>query len=68
MGSRQCAAAGLARRKRLLAKMSALGITPGTSLKLVQKWPAFVLQCDETEVALEEEIAKHIYVWQTQRE
>jgi len=48
--------------------MSALGITPGTSLKLVQKWPAFVLQCDETEVALEEEIAKHIYVWQTQRE
>jgi DtxR family Mn-dependent transcriptional regulator len=47
-----------------LAKLSALGLTPGTDLKLLQKWPAFVVQCDETEIALEGEVARDIYVWQ----
>ncbi len=47
-----------------LTKLSALGITPGTVLKLLQKWPAYVIQCDETEIALEAEVARNIYVWQ----
>ncbi len=47
-----------------LLKLSALGISPGTSIKLIQKWPAFVVQCEETEVALEPEVAKNIHVWQ----
>jgi DtxR family transcriptional regulator, Mn-dependent transcriptional regulator len=49
-------------------KLSALGISPGISVKLIQKWPACVLQCDETEIALEPEVAKNIYVWQTRQE
>jgi DtxR family transcriptional regulator, Mn-dependent transcriptional regulator len=48
-----------------LLKLSALGISPGISLKLIQKWPAYVVQCEETEIALEPEVARNIYVWKT---
>jgi DtxR family Mn-dependent transcriptional regulator len=48
-----------------LLKLSALGISPGTELRLIQKWPAYVVQCEETEIALEPDVAKNIYVWQT---
>jgi DtxR family Mn-dependent transcriptional regulator len=48
-----------------LLKLSALGISPGMPLKLIQKWPAYVVQCEETEIALEPDVAKNIYVWQT---
>jgi DtxR family transcriptional regulator, Mn-dependent transcriptional regulator len=51
-----------------LVKLSALGISPGTSVKLIQKWPAYVIQCEETEIALESDVAKNIYVWQTPKE
>jgi DtxR family Mn-dependent transcriptional regulator len=46
-----------------LLKLSALGISPGMSLKLIQKWPAYVVQSEETEIALEPDVAKNIYVW-----
>jgi DtxR family Mn-dependent transcriptional regulator len=46
-----------------LLRLSALGITPGIRLKLLQKWPSCVVQCDETEIALETEVARSIYVW-----
>jgi DtxR family Mn-dependent transcriptional regulator len=49
-----------------LLKLSALGISPGITVKLIQKWPAYVVQCEETEIALESDVAKNIYVWQTQ--
>ena len=55
------------RKHSRLLKLSALGISPGTSIKLIQKWPAYVVQCEETEVALEPEVAKNIHVWQTPR-
>jgi len=48
-----------------LLKLSALGISPGIAIKLIQKWPAYVVQCEETEIALEPEVAKNIYVWQS---
>jgi len=46
-----------------LLKLSALGISPGIMLKLIQKWPACVVQCEETEIAFEPEVARNIYVW-----
>jgi len=49
-----------------LMKLSALGIAPGITLKLLQKWPSFVVQCDETEIALDRDVARNIYLWQTQ--
>ncbi|MBN2321773.1 MAG: metal-dependent transcriptional regulator [Acidobacteria bacterium] len=51
-----------------LLKLSALGITPGVTLKLIQKWPACVVQCEETEIAFEPDVAQNIYVWQTPKE
>jgi len=51
-----------------LLRLSALGISPGISLKLIQKWPAYVVQCEETEIALEPDVARNIYVWRTPRE
>jgi DtxR family Mn-dependent transcriptional regulator len=54
------------REHALLAKLSSLGIMPGGPVRLLQKWPAYVLMCDETEVAVEEDVARRIYVWQSQ--
>ncbi len=45
-----------------MLKLSSLGITPGNRLRLLQKWPSYVFQCDETEIAVEGEVAKNIYV------
>ncbi|MBM3789272.1 MAG: metal-dependent transcriptional regulator [Acidobacteria bacterium] len=47
-----------------LLKLSSLGLTPGSRIRLLQKWPSFVLLIDETEIALEEEVARTIYVRQ----
>ncbi len=48
-----------------LLRLSALGITPGATIRLLQRWPSFVFQCDQTEIALEQNVARHIFVWQT---
>jgi DtxR family Mn-dependent transcriptional regulator len=47
----------------LLMKLSNLGISPGASIRLLQRWPSYVIQCDETEIAIEEKVARNIYVW-----
>ena len=47
-----------------LLKLSSLGISPGITVRLIQKWPAYVVQCEETEIALEPDVAKNIYVRQ----
>jgi DtxR family transcriptional regulator, Mn-dependent transcriptional regulator len=52
------------REHSLMHKLSALGVTPGARIRLLQKWPSYVLQCDETEIAVEEELARNTYVWQ----
>ena len=46
-----------------IRKLSSFGITPGVSVKVQQKFPSFVVQCDETQIALEKDIARDIYVW-----
>ncbi len=51
-----------------LLRLSALGIMPGVSVQLLQRWPSIVLRCEETEVALDEEIARQIYVWRARPE
>lgn len=45
-----------------LDKLSSLGIVPGSIVRVHQKKPSFVLEIDETELALDEDIAKEIYV------
>ncbi len=51
-----------------LLRLSALGITPGATIRLLQRWPSFVIQCDQTEIALEQDVARRIYVWRTPQE
>ncbi len=51
------------REHALLMKLSNLGIAPGVSVRLLQRWPSYVIQCDETEIAIEESVARNIYVW-----
>jgi DtxR family Mn-dependent transcriptional regulator len=46
-----------------LHKLLSFGVAPGVWVKTHQKYPAIIIQCDNTELALEEEIARDIYVW-----
>ena len=45
-----------------ISKLNSLGIAAGSTIKLIQKTPSYVVQIDETTVALDPEIAKEIYV------
>jgi Fe2+ transport system protein FeoA len=46
-------------------KLTALGLSPGVPIRVQQRFPSFVILCEETEIALEEEIAKDIFVWRS---
>jgi len=46
-------------------KLSHFGIVPGTFVSVHQRYPSFVIICGNSQIALEEGIAKEIYVWQT---
>lgn len=46
----------------LAHQLASLGVAPGVPVRLHQRWPSFVLMCEETEIALEESIAKNIFV------
>lgn len=45
-----------------LQKLTSFGISPGVTVRLHQRRPAFVLECEETQLALEQTVAKEIYV------
>lgn len=51
-----------AKERSILMRLSALGVVPGVELRLLQRWPCFVFQCEETEIAVEENIAREIFV------
>ena len=52
----------LTREHPQLHKLMSLGITPGTRISVHQVFPSFVIQVEQTQLALEEDIAKDIYV------
>ena len=43
-------------------QLVALGIYPGAEVRLVQRFPAFVLQVELAEVALDERMAERVWV------
>ena len=47
-----------ARAERLLA----LGVTPGAELTVLQTFPGVIFRCDETELAVEPDVAQSILV------
>jgi len=48
-----------------LSKLNSLGITAGSVIRLLQRNPSYVIQVDETTVAIDPEIAKEIYIKKT---
>ncbi|MDO8462068.1 MAG: metal-dependent transcriptional regulator [Deltaproteobacteria bacterium] len=47
---------------RRLDRLAVLGILPGSTIRIHQKRPSYVIRCGETDVALDLEIVKDIYV------
>lgn len=47
---------------RRLNHLGTLGLVPGSTLRLLQRDPAYVVAVDETEVALDESVAREIMV------
>ena len=47
-------------------KLSHFGIIPGAFVSVHQRYPSFVIKYAYSQIALEERIAKEIYVWQTE--
>ena len=48
-----------------LQRLSTLGLSPGSKVKISQTFPTFVVQIDETQIALEKSIAEDIFVRKT---
>jgi len=46
-----------------LNKISTLQIRPGSLVKMEQKYPSIVIQCEGADIALDDNIAADIYVW-----
>ena len=43
-------------------RLAALGVTPGARVRVLQRCPGIVFQCDETEIAVERAVARGILV------
>lgn len=43
-------------------RLTALGVTPGARIRVLQTFPGIVFQCDETELAVERAVARCILV------
>jgi len=43
-------------------RLAAFGVTPGASLTVLQTFPGMIFQCDETEFAIEPDVARSIVV------
>ncbi len=46
-----------------LHQLLSLGFSPGTSIRVHQRSPVLVLQIDQSEFALDKEVASDVYVW-----
>jgi len=50
------------KEREQLERLMALGVLPGQSVILLQRFPSFVFRVGETQVAMDEHLAGHIYV------
>ncbi len=51
-----------------LHKIDGLHIRPGATIKLHQNYPTYVIECENMNVAIDEEVANDIYVWRNRDE
>lgn len=52
----------LAADQACLDRLTALGVTPGAAVVVLQTFPAFVFSCDQTEVAVEPDVAHAVLI------
>lgn len=52
------------RDRSALQKMIAMGILPNSEIRLIQKFPSYVLQIGRSQFAIDRELARHVYVRQ----
>jgi DtxR family Mn-dependent transcriptional regulator len=50
------------REKSALQKMIAMGILPNVKIKVLQKFPSYVLQMGKSQFAVDKELAGHVFV------
>jgi DtxR family Mn-dependent transcriptional regulator len=50
------------KERERLERLMALGVLPGQGITLLQRFPSFVFRVGETQVAMDEHLAGHIYV------
>ncbi len=50
------------RNPGLINRLMSLGLIPGRRIKVLKKFPSYIVQVGNTQIALDEEIAKNIYV------
>lgn len=43
-------------------RLKALGVTPGARVRVLQRFPGFVFECDQTELAVEPVVARAILI------
>ncbi|MBI5078540.1 metal-dependent transcriptional regulator [Candidatus Saganbacteria bacterium] len=55
----------LTRNHPRLHKLMSFGIAPGIKIKMHQKFPSYIIQVEETQIALEKEVINDIYVRKT---
>ena len=48
-----------------LHKLSSFGIKPGTIIEIHQTHPSFIVKYDNTEIAMDKDIAENIYGWKS---
>jgi DtxR family transcriptional regulator, Mn-dependent transcriptional regulator len=51
------------RSDQQLHRLTSLQIRPGSTVKLHQAWPTYVIECDGASIALDTEVARNINVW-----
>ncbi|MFQ5975546.1 MAG: FeoA family protein [Candidatus Hydrothermarchaeales archaeon] len=56
------------KKHRRMQKLMAMGVLPGVTVKLIQSFPSFVLEVEETQIALDKEIAEEIFVRRGRRQ
>jgi len=49
---------------REMHRLNGLQIRPGSAIKLHQTYPSFVIECEGSNIAIDDEIAQNICVWQ----
>ena len=51
-----------------LQKLMAMGVTPGMAIQVIQRFPSHVFQINQTQIAVDEEIANEIFILKGVRE